>query len=61
MLGSNKGIKLISTDGKFLGNILEDDNRITLGQKINRELGSLDGYFDSSIGGKLEGLFLGGS
>ena len=53
--------KLGYTDGKVLGTILENTDRITLGLDIVTELGSLDGSFDGSNDGNIEGLLLGDS
>ena len=63
-LGSNEGIKLGSTDVKFLGTILGilgNVYGITLGIDIRTKLGFLDGSFDVSNDGNLEGLLLGDS
>ena len=46
VLGSDEGIKLVSTYGKLLGVILIDLDIIKLGIGIGMELGSLDGCFD---------------
>ena len=61
MFGSDKGIKLGSTDGKVLGTVLVNIDGITLVLDIGTELGFLDGSFDGSNDGKLEVLFLGDS
>ena len=56
MLGSEKGIKLGSTNDKVIVTILGDVDGITLGPDNVTELGSLDGSFDGSNDGNLEGL-----
>ena len=61
MLGSDKGIKLGSNDGKVIVTIFGNLDRIKLGIDVGIELGSLDGYFDGSNDGKLEGLLIGDS
>ena len=43
VLGSDEGIKLVSTDGKVLGTILESVDESTLGLDIGTYLGFLDG------------------
>ena len=58
MLGSDEGIKLGSTGGKFIGTILVNLYVITLGLGVGIELSSLDGSFDGSKDVKIEGLFL---
>ena len=47
MLGSNEGIKLVSTDGKVLGTIIVNAYGITLGVDVVTELISLDLSFDN--------------
>ena len=61
MLGSDKGIKLVSNDGKVFGNILGNVNIITLGLDIGTKLDCLDGSFDDSNEGNIAGLLLGES
>ena len=61
VLGSDEVIKLGSTDGKCIGNILGNLDGITLGIHVETELVSLDGFFDSYNNRKLEGVFFGGS
>ena len=58
LLGSDEGIKLLSTDGKMLGTIRVNVYGITLGLDVGTELGFLDGSFYGSNGGKLGGLFI---
>ena len=58
MLGSDDGIKLGSTYGKVLGTKLGSVYGITLDLDVGTELGSLDGSFDASNDGKLEGLLI---
>ena len=58
VIGSDEGIKLGSTDGKVIGNVIGDVERITVGIDVGTELRPLDGSFDDSNGGSLEGLFL---
>ena len=58
MIGSDKGIKLVSTYDKVIGAILGNVYRITRGLDVGTDLGSLDGSFDDSNGGKLEVLFI---
>ena len=43
MLGYDEGIKIGSTDGKFIGTILGNVDGITLFLDNETELGSLDG------------------
>ena len=59
VLGSNEGIKLVSTDGKVFGNIFGNLDGITIGIDVGTELGSLDGTSDSFNYEKLEILLLG--
>ena len=61
MLGSDEGIKLVSTDGKVFGTVLGNVDVISLGIDFGTYLGSLDGYFDYSNYDKLDLLFLGDS
>ena len=61
VLGSDEGIKLLSTGGKLFVTILVIVDRITLGLGIGSELGFLDGSFDGSNEGKLKGLLIGDS
>ena len=58
MIGSDKGIKRVSTDGKVIGIILGNVHGITLGLDVRTELSSLDGSVDGYNYGKLEGLLL---
>ena len=58
-IGSDEGIKLVSTGGKVFVTILVNVDRITLGIDVEIEMGSLDGYFDGSNDGKFDGSFLG--
>ena len=57
VLGSNKGIKLVSTDVKVIGNIIVNVYLIKPGIDVGTYLGSLDVSFDGSNDGKIEGLF----
>ena len=59
--GCDKGIKLLSTDGKRIYTILANVYVIILGLDVVSELGYLYGSFDGSNDVKLEGLFIGGS
>ena len=59
MLGSFEVIKLVSTNSKVLGTILEDIDEITLGIDIETYLSSLYGSFDASNDVKLEVLYRG--
>ena len=61
VLGSDEGIKMGSTNGKFIGTILGNVDGITFGLDAGTKLRSLDGSFDGSNDDKLEGLFLEGS
>ena len=58
---SDEGIKLVTTDSKVLGTLLENVDGITLRLDVGTELGYLDGPFDGSNDGKLEGLLIGES
>ena len=51
--GSYEGIKLVCIDGKVLGSILVNVDRITLGLDIGTELGFLYGSFDGFNKGRL--------
>ena len=53
VLVCDEEIKVGSTDGKFLGTILENVDGITLDIDVGTELGYLDGSFDDYIYGKL--------
>ena len=57
VLHADEVIKLGSTDGKVLGTILGNVDRIKLRIDVGIELGSLDGSFDGSNDGNIEGLF----
>ena len=61
VIGSDEGIKLVSTDGKLLVTILGNVYGITLGIDVETDLGSLDGSFDRSNDSNIEGLLLGDS
>ena len=61
VLCSDEGIKLGSTDGKVLGNILVNVYGITLGLDVATELGFLEEFFDYFNDGNIEALFLGSS
>ena len=61
VIGSNEGIKLVSTGVKVIGNILENVDGITLGIDVGIDLGSLYGSLDGSNYGKLHELLLLGS
>ena len=61
MYGSDKGIKLGSTDDKVFGTIIGDVDGLTLGIDIGTEMGYFDGFFDSSNHSKIEVLLLVGS
>ena len=54
MIGSNKEIKLGSTNGRVIGTILGNVDGITLGLQVKIELVSLDGSSDGSNDVKLE-------
>ena len=56
MLGSDEGIKLVSTDGKVTVTILGNVYGITLGIDVGTELGSLDGFLDGSMVASLRGV-----
>ena len=58
---SDEGIKLVTTDSKVLGTLLENVDGITLRLDVGTELGYLYGPFDGSNDGKLEGLLIGES
>ena len=58
MLGSDEVIKLRSTGGKVLGTIILNVDEITLRINVGTELGYLDGSFDGSNYGKIEGLLI---
>ena len=55
MIGSNEGIKLGLSDGKVIGTVLENLDRITIGIDVGTDLGYLDELFDGSNDGSLEG------
>ena len=59
MIGSDEGIKLVSTDCKVLGAILGDVDGLKFGLNFGTELGSLYGFFDGSKDRNIEGLLLG--
>ena len=61
LIGSDEGIKLGSTGGKVLVDILGNIYGITIGLDVGTDLGSLDGSLDGSNDGNIEGLFIGGS
>ena len=58
MFGYDEVIKLGSTDGKVLGTKIGNVYGITLELDIGTDLGSLDGYFDASNDGNIEGYSL---
>ena len=58
MVGSDEGIKLVSTDDEVIGTILRYVDVITIVIDIGSELRSLDQSFDGSNDEELEGLFL---
>ena len=60
MLGSDEGIKLVSTNGKLLSTIIGNVYGITTGLDVGTELGYLDGSYVGFNDDKLEGLFLEG-
>ena len=47
-LVSDEGIKLVSTDGKVIGTIIGNVDKITLCLDIGTDLGSLYIFFDGS-------------
>ena len=59
VLGYDEVIKLVSTDGKVIGNILVNVDGITLVIDVEIEMGSLYVSFDGSNYGELEGLLIG--
>ena len=61
VLGSGEGIKLVYNDGELISTILGDLGGITLGIGVETELFPLDGPFDGSSNGVIEGLLLGDS
>ena len=61
VLGSEEFIKLVSTYGGFLGNILVNVDGITLGLGVVTDRGYLYVSFDVSNDGNLDGLLIGGS
>ena len=59
MIGSAEDIKLVSTDGKVHVTIIGNVDVITLGLDVGTEMGSfLDGLFDDSSNGNIEGLLI---
>ena len=58
VIGSDEVIKMVLIYGKLLGTVVVNVDVITFGVDVVTELVSLDGYFDDSNDGKLEGLFL---
>ena len=58
-LWSNKGIRLVLSDDRVLGNIPGNVYGITLGIDIETEMGSLDVSFDGSNDGNMDGIFIG--
>ena len=58
IIGSYSGVKLGLFYGNVIVTILVNVYGITLGLDVGTELGSLDGLFDGSNYGKLEGLFI---
>ena len=58
MLGYYECIKLGSISGIVLGTILGYADGITLGLDVGTELDYLDGSFDGSNRGNIQGLFL---
>ena len=56
MIESDEVITLRFIYGEFLGTLLGDANVKTLGYNVVTELDSLDGYFDGSSDGNLDGL-----
>ena len=58
VIGSDEGIKLISTDVKVLRNIPGNVNGIKLVINVGTELGTLDGSFDISNDVNIEVLLL---
>ena len=57
VIGSDEGIKLGLCDVKLLVTLIENVDGIKLGVDVETDLGSLDGSFDGSNVGKIEGLF----
>ena len=58
VIGSDEGIKLVSTDGKLLGTIIGHLYGIKIGLDVGTDMVSLNGSFGGSNYGKLEVLFL---
>ena len=59
MIGSAEDIKLVSTDGKVHVTIIGNVDVITLGLDVGTDMGSfLDGLFDDSNNGNIEGLLI---
>ena len=58
VLGSNKSIKLRSTDVIVIGTILGNVYGIKRVLDVGKDLGSLDGSFDGSNDGNIQGLLL---
>ena len=61
VLGSEKGIKLVSTYSKLLGTILGNVYGITLGLHVGIDLGSKDEYFDGYTDDNFEKILIGES
>ena len=61
VIGSDEVIKMVLIYGKLLGTVVVNVDVITFGVDVVTELVSLDGYFDGSNDGKIEGLFIGDS
>ena len=61
MLGSYEVIKLGLSNGNVIGTLLGNVDGITIALDVVTEMGYLDGPFDGSNYGKLEGLLLGDS
>ena len=59
MIGSDEGIKMGSTDGRFLFTVSVNVDVITLGIYFGTDLGYLYGSFDGFNYRKLEGLLIG--
>ena len=58
MFGSDDSIKLGYTDSKLIGTIVGNIYKITLGIDVGTELVYLDGSFDGSNDGNIEGLLI---
>ena len=61
VLGYNEGILLGVSNVKMLGTILVNVYGIAVGIDVRTELESLNGYFDGSNYGNIEGLLIGDS